>query len=136
LHSIKLSKKQKTMRKLYTWLAGILLTTSLIAQDTKPDSTHKPNDSPVKKDTLQIGGIIIIKKRKDKDSKRSSDSSVVITRRKRQTENISTNFCVIDLGFTNYTNNTNYNAAIGQGLLAPGMNSDNLKLVSGKSVNE
>ena len=81
-----------------------------------------------KTDTIRIGGMIIIK-RTDKNKK------VSITKQKKN-PNISTNWWVPDIGFTNYTDNTNYATAQQTGFISPAIgNKDNLKLRTGKSVN-
>jgi Outer membrane protein beta-barrel domain len=115
------------MRKIYTLLAGLLITAGLMAQVTT-DTTSAP-----KSDTIRVGGLIIIKKGKGKYE--TADSSVTIIRNRRKSENINTNWWIVDLGFANVDNKTNYTQAISQGILAPGMNGDNFKLRTSKSVN-
>ena len=87
-----------------------------------------------KSDTIQIGGMIIVKKH-GKDGSESKD--IVISSRKRnRLTNISTNWFIFDLGFTNYKDETNYADAIQSGFVTSGItNKDNLKLRTGKSVN-
>lgn len=116
------------MRKFYTLLAALLITAGLTAQ--VPDSSK---ESSSKNDTIRVGGLIIIKK--GKGTYETADSSVTITRRKRENENVSTNWWIVDLGFANVENKTNYVQAVSQGILTPGMNGDNFKLRSIKSIN-
>ncbi len=86
-----------------------------------------------KADTIRIGGMIIIKK----PGRNNSESREVIVHNKRRSRsNISTNWWVVDLGFANYTDETNYAAARQSGFVSADITSeDNLKLRTGKSVN-
>ena len=85
-------------------------------------------------DTIRIGGMIIVKK-PGKDGNESRD--VIISHRKRSSlSNVSTNWFIVDLGFANYSDNTDYAAAQQSGFVTTGISSkDNLKLQTGKSVN-
>ena len=85
-------------------------------------------------DTIKIGGMIIIKKRGEGDN----DKSVVISNRhhRRNNSNVSTNWWIVDLGFANYNDKTDYAAARTQGFVDANFTSkDNLELRTGKSVN-
>jgi len=89
-------------------------------------------------DTIRIGGMIILKKGDPDDKKR-----VVVTvgnKRKQKNSNVSTSSFIVDLGFANWIDNTNYAEAIGNDYLvsAPGSSEfveNDLKLKTGKSVN-
>lgn len=89
-------------------------------------------------DTIRIGGMIILKKGDPDDKKR-----VVVTvgnKRKQKNSNVSTSSFIVDLGFANWIDNTNYAEAIGNDYLvsAPGSPEfveNDLKLKTGKSVN-
>lgn len=97
-------------------------------------STAQTDSTATKSDTIRIGGMIIIKK-KGKDGNESREVVVSRNRRNRMT-NLSTNWWIIDLGFANYTDNTNYPAAQQSGFVTTGIGTkDNLKLRTGKSVN-
>ena len=89
-------------------------------------------------DTIRIGGMIILKK------KNESDKRVVVTvgnKRKEKDNNfLSTSSWIFDIGFSNWTDKTNYSDATADGLLvnrpgAPELSANDLKLKSGKSVN-
>ena len=85
-------------------------------------------------DTIKIGGMIIIKK-PGKDGK--EDKEVIISNRhgRRNNSNVSTNWGIVDLGFANYNDKTNYGSAETRAF-APGINNkDQLKLRNIKSVN-
>ncbi len=88
-----------------------------------------------KNDTIRIGGITIIKKAGEKDNETHSKSTdVKIAYRKKNNENISTNWWIVDLGYAGLSDNTNYSSAEAQGF-APGSTEDWFDLRSGKSRN-
>ena len=89
-------------------------------------------DSTAKADTVRIGGMIIIKK-PGKDGNESRDVTIT-TRRRHQLTNVSTNWFIFDLGFANYTDNTNYAMAQQSGFVGAGVGKDQLSLRTGKSV--
>jgi hypothetical protein len=105
------------------------------------DTTAKPTD------TVQVGNFIIIKK--NKDGKLTDDEKINININfkgkdksiKKKPGNISTNWFIFDLGFTNLVDNTNYTAAQGMGYLKTGrpadgqVNQNSMALNSGKSSN-
>jgi len=84
-------------------------------------------------DTIKIGGMIIIRKSGDNDS--DHHRNVTISNNKKHTQsNVTTNWWVVDLGFANYSDKTDYaSAAVQQ--FAPGSNKDWFNLRTGKSVN-
>ncbi|MGN6248830.1 MAG: outer membrane beta-barrel protein [Ginsengibacter sp.] len=92
------------------------------------DSTQ----SGTKTDTVRIGGMVIIKKGHPNDQKR-----VTVTVGNRRNENhsdISTSSFVFDLGFSNWTDKTNYTAATASND-AVGVSENDMKLKTGKSIN-
>jgi len=92
------------------------------------------NDSTAtKSDTIRVGGMIIIK-RPGKSG--NEDREVIISNKRRSNPNVSTNWWIVDLGFANYNDKTNYTAARQSGFVSSDISSkDNLKLRTGKSVN-
>lgn len=89
--------------------------------------------APQKADTIRVGGMIIIKKpgRNNTESR-----EVIISNKKRSRSNLTTNWWIVDMGFANYSDNTNYATARQSGFVSPDINSeDNLGLRNGKSVN-
>jgi hypothetical protein len=93
------------------------------------DTTGKTGSPTNQADTLHIGNMVIIR-----DGNSVDDSLVVKTHNDYKPSNISTNWFIVDLGFNNYVDNTNYASAPTQ-LLAPGSNSNWFNLRNGKSVN-
>jgi hypothetical protein len=110
------------------------LTTIIFAQ--KPSS----NDSVETKkqnDTIRIGSILIIKKHKRNNGDSSvsiiSDNTFINKKNKR-----STNYFVIDIGFGNWDDQTNYANTGGYAFSKPGsptFSGDDMKLSAGKSAN-
>lgn len=110
----------------------ILLAALILGMAT---GSYAQNDSTAAKvDTIRIGGMVIIKKQ-GKDGKESREVTISNRRRNKLT-NVSTNWWIVDLGFANYKDETNYTAAQQSGFVTSGIgNKDNLKLRTGKSVN-
>ena len=93
------------------------------------DSTRTSTD---RADTIKIGGVVIIRKNGKNDT---TDKQITISNNKRKSSSkVSTNWWIVDLGFANYNDNTNYVSAAAQSF-APGLNEDHFKLRTGKSVN-
>ncbi|MEO6327538.1 MAG: outer membrane beta-barrel protein [Ginsengibacter sp.] len=93
---------------------------------------------PKTADTIRVGGMIIIKRSDGNENKKQT--TVTINRKKQKHSNISTAYWVMDFGFANYTDKTNYTSATSQNYVVnrPGvapLGKDDLKLRSGKSSN-
>ncbi len=86
-----------------------------------------------KSDTIKIGGMIIIKKPGRNNGERRE---VIISNKRTSRSRVSTNWWILDLGFANYNDETNYAAARQTGFVSADIaGEDNLKLRNGKSVN-
>ncbi len=90
-------------------------------------------------DTMRIGNIIIIKKGGKKGAM-SDSSSLQVNSTPKKKSRITTNWGIVDLGFANYSDKTNYGAATADGYLInrpgnPALGKDDFKLRSGKSIN-
>lgn len=116
------------MKRMLTLLAGIGMACTAMAQT---DSTQAP-----KSDTIRIGKMIIVRSggangsaKEDNDRERTR-----IYRRKYKPSNISTNWLILDLGFTNFNDQTNYSSVEAQAF-APLSNEDWFKLKAVKSSN-
>jgi hypothetical protein len=95
------------------------------------------NDSSAKEnvDTIKIGGTIIIKK---SDGKDGSNNDVEVHMHKhtpKKPSNITTNWAILDLGFANYEDKTDYSSAGAQQVVPGATDKDALSLRTGKSVN-
>jgi len=89
-----------------------------------------------KVDTIKIGGMIIIKKGDRSDSASNREVEVRMAKRQhRKPSNITTNWGIVDLGFANYSDKTNYASAAVQQMVPGATDKDALELRTGKSVN-
>ena len=119
------------MKKTALAFIAILFTFHTFAQD---DSmvVRKQND------TIRIGGMIILKKGDTSHTKRVTVT--VGNRRRQKPSNISTASFIVDLGFANWTDKTNYSNATADGYLvnrpgAAALGENDFKLKTIKSVN-
>lgn len=92
-----------------------------------------------KDDTIRVGGMIILKKGTANEEKRRVTVTVG-NKRKRTNSNISTSSFIVDLGFANWTDKTNYEKAGNEGYIvnkpgSPGLTATDFKLKTVKSVN-
>lgn len=128
------------MNRQFLLLAGLCLSLSGWAQT---DTTSKdPAASPLKdttrpgNDTIRVGNLIIVKNGPE-SSNSSSINNTIRTHRHHndyKASNISTDWVILDLGFANFNDRTNYASAAAQ-QFAPGATSDWFHLRTGKSVN-
>jgi hypothetical protein len=115
------------MRNIYLLLAALCIGSIAKAQtDTGSNQAKSP-------DTIRIGSLIIIKKGSGNYENR--DGSVKVSRDRPSKQNVSTNWIILDLGFANYTDKTNYTSAIAAGVVAPGIGKEQFKPRVGKSIN-
>lgn len=114
------------MKRMFT-LCMVMCT--ILTAFAQTDSTKS------KPDTIRIGGMVIVREAGNGPGDTTSRGSRVfkITKRYRdKPANISTNWWIFDLGFANWSDNTNYLSAATQAM-APGSNEDWFKLRGGKS---
>lgn len=95
-------------------------------------------------DTVKVGNFIIIKKNRDGREERTTRNrsyELKVERRPRSRSNISTNWWIMDLGFANWRDNTDYAAAQAGGYfktLRPAdgpVTKNSYSLITGKSSN-
>ena len=105
---------------------GLVMTAAAQSDSTKTEQA----------DTIKIGGMIIIKKGDHSDTTidNGNDNEITISNNKRKRSNVSTNWWIVDLGFSNFNDETNYGSAAAQAF-APGSTEDRFDLRAGKSVN-
>jgi len=87
-------------------------------------------------DTIKIGGMVIIREQGGNydSTKRGNKIYRINSRRNRdKPANISTNWWIFDIGFSNYVDNTVYGAGTAADDFAPGSTEDWFKLSDGKS---
>ena len=82
------------------------------------------------RDTIRIGNMTIIRKPGEKDKEFKMRD-----RKRSKPSNLRTNWWIIDFGFSNYNDNTNYSSTAAQQYAQPGVNKTWFDLRSGKSVN-
>lgn len=124
------------MKQLLFSLLGLMLCFSGMAQS----DTTKPQSA----DTIKVGNMIIIKKHDGKEQKEEQtkedkdgddDVSIEIKKRKEHKKsNVSTNWLIVDLGFSNVNDQTNYNSPAAQAFF-PGGTKDLMSIRNGKSIN-
>lgn len=124
------------MKSIFTPLAFVIAISTAHAQT---DSTGK--DKP---DTIKVGGIIIINKKGNQpegQSGQNGSTGITITTQKKPGKRLQTSWLNMDLGFSNYNDNTNYTLAAARDYaraIRPGeaaFTESDLRLRTGKSVN-
>lgn len=93
------------------------------------DSSGNPRTSG---DTTYMGNLIIIKKANGRYE--SHERGIPNHHSGQARKNSSTNWLIVDLGFANYTDHTDYGAAAAAGVVQPGLSGDQFKLRTGKSL--
>ncbi|HYE56085.1 MAG TPA: outer membrane beta-barrel protein [Chitinophagaceae bacterium] len=113
------------MKRIFILMSGICFALTGLAQTDTTIISKKA-------DTIKIGNMVIIKK-----GKSGSDTSEVRINRRRshKSANVSTNWFIVDLGFANFKDETNYTLARATGFVAPNVGEDQFDLRGGKSVN-
>ncbi len=104
------------MKRLVCLTAALMVAGISFAQT---DSTAKNTD------TVKVGNFIIIKKNRNtpdsenpvKTTRERSSFNYKVVRSTRKRSNVSTNWWILDLGFANYRDNTNYASAQAGGYL-------------------
>jgi hypothetical protein len=102
---------------------------------TQIDTTTKKSDEP---DTIKVGGMIIIRKhdgRREIVRNRKDRDTTMPRRNYSKPSNVSTNWWILDLGFSNYNDKSNYANALASGFIGAGINDETMKLKTLKSRN-
>ena len=123
------------MKRIFTaigllfFAANISAQTNTIFPSTQTDTvpTTRPNN-----DTIRIGNMIIIRNGRDRDNSYFDSTSKTF---KPKNENVTTNWGVIDLGFNQVNDQTNYSQVIADGYLPVGANEDWFDQRNFKSTN-
>ena len=102
------------------------------------NSGFAQNDTTIKKetnDTIRIGGMVIIKKPGNNNNEIiTGEKTTRIPSRKKTPQNLTTNWWIIDMGFSGFNDKTVYASAEAQAF-APGSTEDWFDIKSGKSRN-
>lgn len=117
-------KRINTMKRVTLALCAMAIGFAASAQT---DSTKKEQA-----DTIKVGGMVII--RKNVPGEKGQNGEISVKPNRKSNSKVSTNWWIVDLGFTNLNDNTNYASAEAQAF-APGLGKDDLDLRTGKSVN-
>lgn len=97
------------------------------SRDTLPETAAKPQN-----DTIYVGGMIIVRSGRDRESSSFDTTRGQFTRPR---PNVRTNWFVVDLGFNQMNDQTNYAAAIANGYLPEGATEDWFDQQNFKSTN-
>ena len=120
------------MKRIIFILIATLLYATLFAQT---DTTKVPSTA----DTIRIGGMVIIKRGNSDDGKKHT-SITLGNKKQKKHSNISTAQWIVDLGFANYIDKTDYSAATSQSYIvnkpgSPALVENDFELKTGKSSN-
>lgn len=104
---------------------------------SQTDTTKNPTDTTAKTtgtaDTIKVGGMIIVRTPGEDGDNKLKNIQISNNKRKKNA-NVTTNWWIVDLGFSNWNDNTLYGSPSAQDF-APGLTEDHFDLRSGKSVN-
>lgn len=103
---------------------------------------YKERGNKKNKDSVHGKNFILIERWDSTNSKKSQKGGSITIRfsgkdscSPKDTSQVKTNWGVFDLGFANYTDDSNYPSAIAAGYLKPGIGKSNMKLNASKSSN-
>lgn len=113
-----------SMKRIF--ILGIALC-AMMTGFAQTDTTAKP-----KPDTIKVGGMVIIREPGSKDEGSRHDRVIRISRKNEKPSNVSTNWWILDLGFSNFNDQTVYSSPAAQAI-APGSTEDWFDLRPGKS---
>ena len=117
------------MNKLFTLMA-------LVASCTAANAQNPPDKEP---DTIRIGNIVITKNGNPNVEEGDGATHVTIGKHYHtKLSKVSTNWAILDLGYSNYDDQTDYNATEGYLYNRPGttpISKTDFKLRTGKSIN-
>jgi len=117
------------MKRIFT--LGVILCAALTGF-TQTDTTVNKTEEP---DTIHVGGMIIIRRHDgSKEVIQNKKEKDVTHRRYSKPSNISTNWLIFDIGFSNYNDQTDYKSQEAQSF-APGSNEETMGINTWKSRN-
>ncbi|MGB3005429.1 MAG: outer membrane beta-barrel protein [Chitinophagaceae bacterium] len=118
------------MKRFFTLCLSLCTVAGSMAQT---DTTGKQNTPPVD-DTIRIGGMIIIRKAGGKEEEKKDTEYKMMKRHSDKPSNLTTNWWIVDIGFSSYSDKTNYSSTAAMAY-APGSNATWFDLKNGKSRN-
>ena len=116
------------MKRIFTLCIALCTIITGFAQTDTTGKQNVPAD-----DTIKIGGMVIIRKAGAKDEVKK-DYKIRNRRNSDKPSRLSTNWFIFDLGFSNYSDKTDYTSPAAQAY-APGSNKTWFDLKDGKSRN-
>ncbi|HEV9035773.1 MAG TPA: outer membrane beta-barrel protein [Puia sp.] len=118
------------MNRVFLLTAGLCIALSGRAQT---DTTGTGNNTAPGSDTIHVGNLLIVRDGKNDSSWHDDYGHHHHSYHNYHPSNITTTWCIVDLGYTNYNDMTNYASAATQAF-APGSNKGWFTLNNGKSV--
>ncbi|MEO7923347.1 MAG: outer membrane beta-barrel protein [Chitinophagaceae bacterium] len=116
------------MKRIITLCVALFTLSSAFSQTDTTVTNPAPKD-----DTIRIGGMVIIRKAGSKDRQVIRDKEYSMKNRKGgKQSNLTTNWWIMDIGFANYKDNTDYSSAAAQAY-APGSNASWFRVKGFKS---
>lgn len=117
------------MKRIFTMCAALC---TLMTGFGQVDTTAKKQEP----DTIKVGGMVIIREKGEDYESRDKERSFRINPRKVGKKSlVSTNWLIMDLGFSNYTDKTDYAALHNSGLVDNNIGKDEMQLRTWKSRN-
>ncbi|RZK46037.1 MAG: hypothetical protein EOO94_03440, partial [Pedobacter sp.] len=123
------------MKRIFTLCITLCTMATAFAQTDTTGKSTIDTSGKTHPDTIKIGGMVIIREPGNGDTVKSRNRNFAIRIGRRNYDrpsNISTNWWILDLGFSNYNDKTDYASAEAQAF-APGSNEDWFKLRTWKS---
>lgn len=127
------------MRKIYLLAAALMAAGANFAQtDTTNNSSNKTESTKNDSDTIKVGNLIIIKKHKDNQG---NSKTVTVEKKPGKPSKLSTNWGILDIGFANLKDETDYGSAEAADYLKTtragekSFTEEDLKLKTGKTSN-
>ena len=111
------------MKRTFTLCVALCMIITSFAQK---DTTITP-----KPDTIRIGGIVIVRKQ---GNHRDGEKNPEARPYNKKKSNLTMNWLILDIGFSNYSDKTNYGSSAAQAY-APGSNKSYFNLKDGRSRN-
>jgi hypothetical protein len=120
------------MKRILLALVATGLTMTTFAQTDTTIIARTDTTSTANADTIRIGSMVIVRKGDGAKNRNISFSNRI--RASRPKSNFSTNWWIMDFGFSNVDDHTSFSSPQAQAF-APGMKKEDLALRTGKSVN-
>lgn len=121
------------MKRIVLAAAAIGLTMTALAQTDTTTTTRTDTTSTSTADTIRIGGMVIVRNGEGAKNRKIELSNRRYTQRPKS--NLSTNWWIMDFGFSNVDDHTSFSAPQTQAFVASNVKKEDLAMRTGKSVN-